>query len=98
MVVSQLIRISEGRFSLGGVLDFDTVPVILRESAPQFSGLRDVVVDLAEVSKANSAGMALLLEWRAKAQLNQTTVRFANLPDSIQKIAQVCDVEGLLAD
>lgn len=95
---SQLVGRGEGRFALSGELNFDTVPGILRESEREFANQRELSIDLAEVTKANSAGMALLLEWRSRARSNGLELSYSNVPKSIQQIAKVCDVDLLIAD
>jgi hypothetical protein len=56
---------SEGvaRYALVGVLDFQTVPGLLPDGQRMLEGEGPLELDLVEVREANSAGLALLLEW-----------------------------------
>lgn len=93
---ARLVDQGGGCFALQGALNFVTVPELLSDSQPRFSGHSEIVVDLAAVDTCNSAGMALLLEWRARAHADKVALTLLNLPDSLRQIAQVCDVEQLL--
>ena len=96
MLSAQLVDQGNGRFQLNGVLDFDSVPEVLAASKSLFSNYREIVLDLSGVTKVNSAGMALLLEWRCNAQKQSADLTIENLPENLRQIAQVCDVEALL--
>ncbi len=93
---AQLVDCGDGRFSLCGELTFETVAGLLKHSKTQFAGHGEIILDLSAVEKANSAGMALLLEWRARAHANNTLLRILHLPENLRAIARVCDVEALL--
>lgn len=67
---AQLVSQGAGCVLLQGILDFTTVPEVLAASPSRFRGCEKIIIDLAGVTSSNSAGMALLLEWRARIQLN----------------------------
>ncbi len=54
--------------TVGGELTFQTVPGLYRESAGWFAGEGELVIDLAAVTRADSAGLALLVEWLKRAR------------------------------
>jgi phospholipid transport system transporter-binding protein len=82
---------------LVGNLDFSTVDGILRDlGLDAFGNRRAVVLDLASVNRANSAGLVLLLEWRDYAAAKGVALSFANLPDSLLAIARLSNVAELL--
>ncbi len=90
------------RWTLVGVLDFDTVgrlavegQVLLRTAAAR--GLESLVIDLAGVERANSAGLALLLEWLEMARRRGLHLSYAHLPDSLGRLAAVSNLGDLLA-
>ncbi|MEM7209316.1 MAG: STAS domain-containing protein [Pseudomonadota bacterium] len=86
----------EGKFVLSGELNFDSVPSVLEASRREFADNAKIAVDLSGVTRANSAGMALLLEWRAISALKNTALNFDNIPENLRQIAQVCDVLGVI--
>lgn len=84
------------RFGVEGVLDFDTAARLLGESRRQFVGKGHMEVDLQGVRGANSAGLALLLEWLELAHRHGISLRFRNLPESIARLAAITNLTGLL--
>ena len=59
----ELQDLGDGRFSLIGDMSFETAEQILRASEGPFEQHTRIEVDLSQVEKADSAGLALLLEW-----------------------------------
>lgn len=54
------------------------------------------VVDLAGVTEADSAAVAILLAWLRTAQQEQKTISIVNSPDSIRSLATLYGVAELL--
>jgi len=85
------------RLGVEGVLDFDTVVPLMDQSRRYFAGeSRRLEVDLQGVRRANSAGLALLLEWLELAQERGISLRFRNLPESLARLAAIANLTGLL--
>ena len=57
----RLAAAGEGRFELSGEVGFDDAARLLREGDAAFESLQAAEVDLAHVTRADSAGLALLL-------------------------------------
>jgi phospholipid transport system transporter-binding protein len=55
-----------------------------------------IKVDLSSVTHADSAGLALLIEWVKWAREQHREIRFFELPKQIRAIAHICEVEELL--
>jgi phospholipid transport system transporter-binding protein len=55
-----------------------------------------LVIDCAGVSRADSAGLAVLLDWLGWARRKSRTIRPENLPQSLVAIAKISEVDGLL--
>ena len=53
-------------------------------------------VDLSEVERVDSAGLAFLLELQARAAASGRTIDFRFPPTSLQVLARLSQVEGLL--
>lgn len=53
-------------------------------------------VDLSEVDRVDSAGLAFLLELQARAAANGKTIDFRFPPASLKVLARLSQVEGLL--
>jgi phospholipid transport system transporter-binding protein len=87
----------EGRFRISGDLSFATVEFVLRDSEDLFDDYSRIEVDLSAVKKADSAGLALLLEWITWAIQTVREIRYVDIPDRITAIARVTEVDSLLA-
>ncbi len=97
MPLITLEQSSPGQFLLQGEINMNTVPELLTTSQTLFANLQgDVSVDLAAVSRSDSAGLALLLAWMRLAQTNNFTLHFRNLPEQMRQIARVSELEELL--
>jgi len=86
----------DGRFEIVGDLGFQSVVKALEESKSLFAGHSSIELDLARVRRADSAGLALMLEWVNWARRNAHELRFSNIPAQIISIAQISEVEDML--
>ena len=91
-----LTDLGDGRFALSGDLTFDTAERILRRSEAPFSEYAQIEVDLSAVERADSAGLALLLEWITWANHTVREIRFVEIPPKLVAIAETTEVEKLL--
>jgi len=97
------VEISEpapGRVTVKGELTFATardarqLGVLVLEG----SGANAFVVDCAGVSRADSAGLAVLLDWLAWGRKKSRKVTLAKLPASLVAIARISEVDELLSE
>ena len=86
-----------GHFELSGNVGFEDAARLLREGDAAFGELKQVEIDLAQVAKADSAGLALLLEWSVAARATGRALRYRNVPPAIASLAGISDVAELLA-
>lgn len=87
----------EGRYSVAGELSFATVSELWRRSGPLLTGGEGpLVLDLAQISRADSAGVALLVEWTRQAREAGREIRFEHIPDQLLAIARVSALEEVL--
>ena len=85
-----------GCFLLSGKMTFDSVNQILDASLELFDEHPRIEVDLSGVTKSDSAGLALLLEWITWANHNVREIRFLKTPEKIEAIAKTTEVADLL--
>lgn len=85
------------RWAISGSLDFETVPRLWSELAPQLDG-GSWVLDLHAVSHANSAGLVLLLETHAETVRQGGQLRVEGLPDSLQQLGRISGLGSLLGE
>ncbi len=92
----ELEDLGDGRYRLRGEMTFQTCGKILRQSEPAFEEHTRIEVDLSGVTRTDSAGLALLLEWITWANHTVREIRFEDVPERIDAIAKVTEVEELL--
>ena len=85
------------KICLEGELSFATVGGLLREAAPLLEkGTDRLLLDLKDVKRADSAGLALLLEWVAQCRRQGRPILCQHLPESLLDIARFSNVLDLL--
>ena len=93
----RLAAAGDGRFELSGELGFDDAARLLAEGDSAFGSLQEAEVDLSGVGRADSAGLALLLEWSVAAAAAGRSLRYRNIPSAIASLAGISDVAELLS-
>lgn len=88
----------DGTRRLAGVLDFESVPALHRRTREVLARGEAVTLDLSAVESANSAGVALLLEWRRQAHRRGGRLVLSGLPEAVLRVARLSGVEALLTD
>ncbi|MFP4132090.1 MAG: STAS domain-containing protein [Thiohalospira sp.] len=84
------LEATEQGYRLSGPLTFATVPELARMEAPGGE------VDLGGVTRADSAGLALLLDWLAGARRSAIPLEFHHLPAQLDAIARVSGIVEVL--
>ncbi len=95
MSAADLIQVGEGHLALQGPLDQASVPQLWRTHSERFKHGR-INLDLAQVSRCDSAGLALLVEWLALANRSGGSVHFLAAPEQMLALSRVADVDQLL--
>ncbi|WP_295409698.1 STAS domain-containing protein [uncultured Thiocystis sp.] len=98
---SRLAPCGPGRWCLSGTLDFSTVTGLANEAGTLFReqaarGLAHLEIDLSDLDAANSAGLALLLEWAEIAREHGIRLTYRQLPDSLNRIATFSNLQSIL--
>jgi len=86
-----------GPARLRGVLTFGTCTQLYeamehhlrKNSVPE-------TIDLTEVSMADSAGLALLLEWQAIGRKAGRVITMTGVPGGLIELARLCDADDVL--
>lgn len=97
MAEATLVDNGAGHWLLQGELDFGSVPAVLRHAGAEMLGKDRLEVDLREVTRADSAGLALLVEWLRESELAGNEIVFINVPDQLLSIARVCGLDEILS-
>lgn len=91
----QLVEQDQGRWSLNGRLTFQTVPALLPACKDFIKG-GTIKLDLGQVELADSAGLALLVEWTVYAKQQGVNFCLTSLPVQILAMARVSGVDEIL--
>jgi len=95
---AELKQVDEGRYRLTGQLTFDTVPAVLDDSEDLFeNSVSSLEMDLQDVDRADSAGLALLMEWTRLARARSIDIRFVNIPEQMAAVARLTHLDSILA-
>ncbi len=97
MAEARIVPEGDACLRLEGELSFATVPGLEQRGAEMLRRCADeVVVDLAGVRRADSAGLALLVAWLRHARRQGRRLRFRRMPAQMRAMARVSDLEGVL--
>lgn len=94
MLTSQLVRHGPSRLAVQGEMSFATVSDLLAQSHELFLGQEMLDIDLSEVSYADSAGLALLIEWLRTAKLNNQKIKYLSMPMQLKALAEISEIES----
>lgn len=92
----ELTEHGAGHFEFKGEMSFKTAEQILRASESSFQRQSKICIGLAGVTRTDSAGLALLLEWIGKAHQSGSEVSFVAIPEKLRAIAETAEVQQLL--
>ena len=85
------------RYRLCGELTLATVPALCRQPlVAEWARGSTVTVDLSGVTRSDSVGLALLIEWLRLARQREVTLQLAGLPEQMREIARISDLLPIL--
>lgn len=86
-----------GPLKVKGALIFATVPTLV-SMAPNWTRVEkdNLVVDLADVTNTDSAGLALLLQWVAEFRAAGGELKFINIPHQVEDFIRINGLAQLL--
>lgn len=91
------IQVGEnGRLEIHGDLSFDSVPALWEHCCARFSERNELDIDLSQVERSDSAGLALLVECLRQANQRGKVLRFFNIPAQMLAIARVSSLDQVL--
>lgn len=87
-----------GRFLAEGPLTFGTARAARQLGLDALDRVTDgaLVIDCQGITAADSAGLAVLLDWLAAARAQGRTLSFAHLPQGLAALGRISDVNELL--
>lgn len=90
MTQNGFTRRDNGVFEVSGRVTFQTVPQFLTYTNKWLhSGTGAVTIDMHGITLADSAGLALMLEWFQLARAAQRELVFTNIPEQVRELIRV---------
>ena len=86
-----------GNFSLSSRADFSNVGRLLVNGQEQFIGHKEITIDVSGADCANTAGLALLIEWTTWCQSKGIKLVYEKPQDNLLEIVRVNDFEQVLS-
>ena len=85
-----------GHWTVSGDLGLETAAALLASGQSVFSAVPAATVDLSGVTDADSAGLAVLIEWVRAARQSGRSIEFSGLPPRLAELARIGGVAELL--
>ena len=97
MTALRIERIDAGHASVAGTLGFAEAGAALARGMELYgSAGAEVAVDLDGLRGIDSATLAVLLAWAARAASAGTQLRFVRAPEDLVALTRLCDAQPLL--
>lgn len=96
MSAAEFVTVGDGKYRVAGELGFETVPAIWAQSVVGLDDSADPQIDLGQLTKVDSAALALVIEWIRWGAERRKRLRFVNVPDKLMALARLSEVSHLL--
>jgi phospholipid transport system transporter-binding protein len=87
-----------GRLEARGAMSYESAAHALQAGLALIPRDAECTIDLSQVTEADSAGLAVLVEWLATARVRHTTIHYQAIPAQILAVARISDLDELLTD
>ncbi|MGB1108897.1 MAG: STAS domain-containing protein [Gammaproteobacteria bacterium] len=91
----ELKPVETGRFRVSGELTLATVAGLVGRVDAHIQG-DALVLDLSGVTRSDSAGLALLMEWERRALARGAKLHYTGMPAQLASIAELSDLADVL--
>ena len=84
------------RLEARGAICFDGADRALKAGLALIPRGQSCTIDLSQVTEADSAGLAVLVEWLATARKRGSAIHYEGIPAQILAVARISDLDDLL--
>ena len=84
-----LTELSPGNYAVEGDLTFASIDTQTAKSCKFLQGMDNIRIDLTKVKAADSAGLALMIEWIRLSRLSRIRLSFTHIPEQLLAIAKL---------
>ena len=92
----ELVKQAEGQFTLAGILSKKTATSLWAKRSQFAAKANNITIDLAAITKSDSAGLALLICLKKEALKTKTEMFFTNIPEQLQQLIALSHLEDIL--
>ena len=93
----QIYQDSNGCYLLSGELSYSNVSQVYKKTANLFRKQKsNIEIDLSGVTHADSAGIALLVEWLSEARESNKAIHFVNVPQQMLEMVRISSLDRVL--
>ena len=93
MSTFNLIQQTDDSYSVEGDLTFSSLNKKELESISFLTSAKKIDIDLAKVNLADTAGLALIIEWIKQSKQCATTLTFKNTPKQLITLASLSGID-----
>jgi phospholipid transport system transporter-binding protein len=83
-------------YQVSGELTLETARSVKEDSDKRFADATAMNIDLSKVSRADSAGLALLVAWMRQANASDKAISFRHVPAQMLAIAHASGLDAIL--
>ncbi|HEX9206700.1 MAG TPA: STAS domain-containing protein [Steroidobacteraceae bacterium] len=87
-----------GRLEARGAMSYASAAKALQAGLALIPHGVECTIDLSNVTEADSAGLAVLVEWLATGRVRRTRIHYEGIPAQILAVARISDLDELLTD
>lgn len=98
MAAFDIRAITPGRLEARGAMSYDSAARALVAGLKLIPQGQPCTIDLSQVTEADSAGLAVLVEWLATARKRRASIHYEGIPAQILAVARISDLDDLLTD
>lgn len=96
MTTTTLSLQGDNVWRIEGELTFSSVNALLKQSKGLWRDNQDILVDLSKVTHADSAALALLLEWKRVAKKLKKEIEFQHLPKQLKSLVEISHISTMI--
>ncbi len=85
----EIITQSDDSYRIQGSLTFNSINQSMIHTLNLPEDIQTITMDLQGLSKIDSAGLALLIEWKKLAQIQQITLLFKHIPAQLKALLKL---------
>ena len=87
------LRVTPEGVKIEGELLVQEIPVLINQGYALIDqATKEITFDLAQVTRADSTSLALLIDWLRYAKEHQKVLRFQHLPDKLMQMMKLSNL------